>query len=75
MANKLVAMIQTTIFIILAVLLSIILLNYFKINMNESDTIKLKIDTKDDNILKLNRFAVYEGVENIDQIYKKQIIV
>jgi hypothetical protein len=75
MANKLVAMIQTTIFIILAVLLSIIVLNYFKINMNESDTIKLKIDTKDDNILKLNRFAVYEGVQNIDQIYKKQIIV
>jgi hypothetical protein len=75
MASKLVAMIQTTIFIILAVLLSIILLNYFKINMNESDTIKLKIDTKDDNILKLNRFAVYEGVQNIDQIYKKQIIV
>jgi hypothetical protein len=75
MSSKLVAMIQTTIFIILAVLLSIILLNYFKINMNESDTIKLKIDTKDDNILKLNRFAVYEGVRNIDQIYKKQIIV
>jgi hypothetical protein len=75
MASKLVAMIQTTIFIILAVLLSIIVLNYFKINMNESDTIKLKIDTKDDNILKLNRFAVYEGVQNIDQIYKKQIIV
>ena len=75
MANKLVAMIQTIIFIILAVLVSIILLSYFKINMNESDTIKLKIDMKDDNILKLNRFAVYEGVENIDQIYKKQIIV
>ena len=75
MANKLVAMIQTIIFIILAVLVSIILLSYFKINMNESDTIKLKIDMKDDNILKLNRFAVYEGLENIDQIYKKQIIV
>ena len=75
MANKLVAMIQTIIFIIVAVLVSIILLSYFKINMNESDTIKLKIDMKDDNILKLNRFAVYEGVENIDQIYKKQIIV
>ena len=75
MANKLVAMIQTIIFIILAVLVSIILLSYFKINMNESDTIKLKIYMKDDNILKLNRFAVYEGVENIDQIYKKQIIV
>ena len=75
MASKLVTMIQTTIFIIFAVLLSIIALNYFKINMNESDTIKLKIDMKNDDILKLNRFAVYEGVENIDQIYKKQIIV
>ena len=44
MASKLVTMIQTIVFIILAVVVSLILLSYFKINMNESDTIKLKID-------------------------------
>ena len=61
MASKLVTMIQTTVFIILAVVVSLILLSYFKINMNESDTIKLKIDMDDHDIAKLNRFAIYEG--------------
>jgi hypothetical protein len=54
MATKLVAMIQTIAFIIIAVLVSIILLSYFNINMNSDET------------LKLNRFAIYEGYTKIN---------
>ena len=51
MASRFAKMIQTIIFIIFAVLLSIIILSYFNINMTSNDPSKL------------NRFAVYEGYE------------
>ena len=51
MASKFAKMTQTIVFIIFAVLASIILLSYFNINMTSNDTSKL------------NRFAVYEGYE------------
>ena len=51
MVSKFAKMIQTIIFIIFAVLLSIIILSYFNINMTSNDPSKL------------NRFAVYEGYE------------
>jgi len=69
MASKLLTMIQTIIFIIVAVLVSIIVLNYFKINMNENDTIKTKISMDDQEIAKLTRFAIYEGHSNVEQSY------
>lgn len=52
MASKFAKMTQTIVFIIFAVLASIILLSYFNINMTSNDTSKL------------NRFAVYEGLTN-----------
>lgn len=52
MASKFAKMTQTIVFIIFAVLASIILLSYFNINMTSNDTSKL------------NRFAVYEGLKN-----------
>lgn len=61
MASKFVTMIQTIVFIIIAVLVSIIVLSYFKIDMKENDTIKTKISMDDQEIAKLNRFAIYEG--------------
>ena len=51
MASKFAKMTQTIVFIIFAVLASIILLSYFNINMTSND------------ISKLNRFAIYEGYE------------
>jgi hypothetical protein len=51
MASRFANLTQTTIFIIFAVVLSIILLNYFNIDMTSNDT------------LKLNRYAIYEGFE------------
>jgi len=51
MASRYAKMTQTIIFIIFAVVLSIILLSYFNINMTSNEPSKL------------NRFAVYEGFE------------
>jgi predicted RND superfamily exporter protein len=51
MASRFAKMTQTIIFIIFAVVLSIILLSYFNINMTSNEPSKL------------NRFAVYEGYE------------
>jgi len=52
MASRYAKMTQTIIFIIFAVVLSIILLSYFNINMTSNEPSKL------------NRFAVYEGLKN-----------
>ncbi len=52
MASRYAKMTQTIIFIIFAVVLSIILLSYFNINMTSNEPSKL------------NRFAVYEGLTN-----------
>lgn len=52
MASRYAKMTQTIIFIIFAVLLSMILLSYFNINMTSNEPSKL------------NRFAVYEGLKN-----------
>jgi hypothetical protein len=60
MASRFAKMTQTIIFIIFAVVLSIILLNYFNISMTSNDT------------LKLNRFAVYEGFEEQQEKEKKK---
>ena len=60
MASKFVKMTQTIIFIIIAVVLSIILLSYFNISMTSNDT------------LKLNRVAVYEGFEEQQEKEKKK---
>lgn len=46
-------LLPTIIFILIAVITSMMLLSYFNINMN------------DNNGLKLNRHAVFEGNENI----------
>ena len=51
MASRYAKMTQTIIFIIFAVVLSIIILSYFNINMTSNEPSKL------------NRFAVYEGYE------------
>jgi hypothetical protein len=72
MANKLIKMLQTIAFIIIIVLASIILLSYFKINMNPDD--KVIPNKFPENKLVLNRFAVYEGIENLDKVYRQQII-
>jgi hypothetical protein len=72
MANKLIKMLQTIAFIIIIVLASIILLSYFKINMNQDD--KVIPNKFPENKLVLNRFAVYEGIENLDKVYRQQII-
>jgi hypothetical protein len=72
MANKLIKMLQTIAFIIIIVLASIILLSYFKINMNPDD--KVIPNKFPENKLVLNRFAVYEGIENLDKVYREQII-
>ena len=61
MASRFTKMTQTTIFIIVAVVVSIILLSYFNINMTTDDT------------LKLNRYAIYEGFkENNDENKKDE---
>lgn len=52
MASRYAKMTQTIIFIIFAVVVSIILLSYFNINMISNEPSKL------------NRFAVYEGLKN-----------
>ncbi len=52
MASRYAKMTQTIIFIIFAVVLSMILLSYFNINMTSNESSKL------------NRFAVYEGLTN-----------
>ena len=52
MASKFAKMTQTIVFIIFAVLASIILLSYFNINMTSNEPSKL------------NRFAIFEGHEN-----------
>lgn len=52
MASRYTKMTQTIIFIIFAVVLSIILLSYFNINMTSNEPSKL------------NRFAIYEGHKN-----------
>jgi len=52
MASRYAKMTQTIIFIIFAVVLSMILLSYFNINMTANEPSKL------------NRFAVYEGLKN-----------
>jgi hypothetical protein len=72
MASKLIKMLQTIAFIIIIVLASIILLSYFKINMNPDD--KIIPNKFPENKLVLNRFAVYEGIENLDKVYRQQII-
>lgn len=72
MTSRLVKMLQTIVFIIIVVLASIILLSYFKINMNPDD--KGILNKFPDNKLVLNRFAVYEGIENLDKVYRQQII-
>uniref|UniRef100_A0A6C0DY77 Uncharacterized protein n=1 Tax=viral metagenome TaxID=1070528 RepID=A0A6C0DY77_9ZZZZ len=72
MANKLIKMLHTIAFIIIIVLASIILLSYFKINMNPDD--KVIPNKFPENKLVLNRFAVYEGIENLDKVYRQQII-
>ena len=53
MASKFAKMTQTIVFIIFAVLASIILLSYFNINMTSNEPSKL------------NRFAIFEGHENM----------
>ena len=53
MASKFAKMTQTIVFIIFAVLASIIVLSYFNINMTSNEPSKL------------NRFAIFEGHENI----------
>ena len=53
MASKFAKMTQTIVFIIFAVLASIILLSYFNINMTSNEPSKL------------NRFAIFEGHQNI----------
>jgi hypothetical protein len=59
MASRYAKMTQTIIFIIFAVVLSIILLSYFNINMSSNEPSKL------------NRFAVYEGLTNNNREGKK----
>ena len=53
MASKFAKMTQTIVFIIFAVLASIILLSYFNINMTSNEPSKL------------NRFAIFEGHVNM----------
>jgi len=60
MASKFVKMTQTIVFIVIAIVVSIILLSYFNINMTSNDT------------LKLNRFAVFEGFEEQQEKEKKK---
>ena len=52
MTTRFIKMMQIIFFIIITVILSIIVLNYFNIDMNSNDT------------LKLNRYAIYEGLDN-----------
>ena len=59
MASKFAKMTQTIVFIIFAVLASIILLSYFNINMTSNEPSKL------------NRFAIFEGHENMANGRKK----
>jgi hypothetical protein len=59
MASRYAKMTQTIIFIIFAVVLSMILLSYFNINMTSNEPSKL------------NRFAVYEGLTNNNREGKK----
>ena len=59
MTTRLVKMMQIIFFIIITVILSIIVLNYFNIDMNSNDT------------LKLNRYAIYEGLDNNNNEKKK----
>ena len=63
MASRFANLTQTTIFIIFAVVLSIILLNYFNIDMTSNDT------------LKLNRYAIYDenGKKRKKQDYYEKI--
>ena len=51
--NKLGKLLPTIIYILIAVIVSMMLLSYFNINMNSSDS------------LRLNRFAIFEGNENM----------
>jgi len=60
MASRFGKMTQTIIFIIFAVLLSIIILSYFNINMTSNEPSKL------------NRFAVYEGFKEKQEKEKEK---
>ena len=51
--NKLGKLLPTIIYILIAVIVSMMLLSYFNINMNSNDS------------LRLNRFAIFEGNENM----------
>jgi hypothetical protein len=53
MFNKLGKLLPTIIYILIAVIVSMMLLSYFNINMNSSDT------------LSLNRVAIFEGNTNM----------
>ena len=57
--NKLGKLLPTIIYILIAVIVSMMLLSYFNINMNSNDG------------LRLNRFAVFEGNENMKEKDKK----
>ena len=53
MFNKLGKLLPTIIYILIAVIVSMMLLSYFNINMNSNDG------------LRLNRVAIFEGNENM----------
>ena len=59
--NKLGKLLPTIIYILIAVIVSMMLLSYFNINMNSNDG------------LRLNRFAVFEGNENMKEKENKKI--
>ena len=59
--NKLGKLLPTIIYILIAVIVSMMLLSYFNINMNSNDG------------LRLNRVAIFEGNENMKENMNKKI--
>ena len=57
--NKLGKLLPTIIYILIAVIVSMMLLSYFNINMNSNDG------------LRLNRVAIFEGNENMNKKIKE----
>ena len=59
--NKLGKLLPTIIYILIAVIVSMMLLSYFNINMNSNDG------------LRLNRVAIFEGNENMKENMNKKM--
>ena len=59
--NKFGKLLPTIIYILIAVIVSMMLLSYFNINMNSNDG------------LRLNRVAIFEGNENMKENMNKKI--